>query len=67
MKFITHLQQKLEAYLPEIIASYEGEIEAASLSEMEITIRQMSHEVGGKVLRTCLEAQTPKYPEDEVK
>ena len=65
MKFITYVQQELEAYLPEIMASYDGEIEAVSLSEMETEIRQMSHEVGGEVLRVCLEAQTPKYPEDE--
>jgi hypothetical protein len=67
MEFITYLQQELEAYLPEVIASYGGKIEAGSLSEMEATIRQLSHELGGEVLRACLEGQTPKYPEDEVK
>lgn len=67
MKFITHLQHELEAALPQIIASYDGPVEAESLSELEVSLREMSHQLGGEALRQCLEAQTPKYPEDEVR
>lgn len=67
MKFITYLYQELEAYLPEIITSYDEKIEAESLSEMEVEIRQMCHELGGEIMSQCLEAQTPKYPEDVVR
>jgi len=66
MEFITYLQQELAACVPQIIASYEREVEAKSLSEMEIEIRQMCHELGGEIMVGCLEAQTPKYPEDDV-
>jgi len=66
MEFITYLKTELEGYLPQIIASYEGEIKAGSLSEMEMEIRQMCHELGGVIMVQGLEAQTPKYPEDDV-
>jgi len=66
MKFITHLYQELEAYLPEIIASYDEKIEAESLSEMEVEIRHMCHELGRAIVVQCLETQTPKYPKDAV-
>jgi len=67
MEFITYLQAELEAYLPQIIMSYDGAIEANSLSEMEVEIRPMCHELGGAIGVQCLEAQTPKYPEDHVR
>jgi len=56
----------LEAYLPKIMAGYDKKIKANSLSEMEVEIRQMCHELGGAIVAECLEAQTPKYPEDHV-
>jgi hypothetical protein len=66
MEFITNLETELKAYLPQIIRAYEGKIEADSLSEMEVEIRQMCHELGGEIIVECLEAQTPHYPEDQV-
>ena len=66
MEFITYLQQALKASLPKVINAYEERVEANSLSEMEVEIRQMCHELGGEIMVQCLEAQTPKYPEDHV-
>jgi hypothetical protein len=66
MEFITYLQTELEAHLPQIIASYGEKMEAHSLSEMEVEIRQMCHELGGVIMKQCLEAQTPQYPADYV-
>jgi hypothetical protein len=62
MDFITYLQQQLTAYLPEVMAGYEGEIRATSLSEMEVTVKKAMHEVGNKVLTEWIAAQEDKYP-----
>lgn len=67
MEFITFLQEKLSAYLPEIIAAYEGEMRAASLSEMEQGLKAVFQGVGGEALEHWLARQTPQYPEDEVR
>lgn len=66
MEFISFLQHTLISPLPQIIAAYEGEVTASSLSEMETAIRDMSQAIGGEVLAVCLAAQTPQYPEDKV-
>lgn len=42
-----------------------GEVEAESLSTMEVAVKQMLHEVGGEVLQAWLEAQDAHYPADE--
>src|SRR3990172_6973775 len=67
MEFIHFLQETLITQLPEIIAAYDGDVTASSLSEMETAIKEMSHIVGGELLAQWLAAQTPKYPEDEVR
>lgn len=67
MEFITFLKEKLSAYLPEVIAAYEGEVRAASLSEMEKGLQAALQEVGGEALGQWLAAQTPRYPAEEVK
>jgi hypothetical protein len=64
MDFITHLQQTMMQELPAMMAGYEGEITASSLSEMETAVKQMLHEVGNEVLRQWVEAQEERYPED---
>lgn len=65
MDFITTLQQKMMEHLPELMSEYEGDICATSLSEMETSIKEMSHELGNEIMRQWLEAQAQKYPEDE--
>ena len=65
MDFITHVQERMLAQLAEIMAEYEGAVNAASLSEMETTVKQMTHQVGNEVLRQWLEAQDQQYPDDE--
>ena len=65
MDFITYLQQTLIAQLPEMIKSYEGEIEATSLSAMEKCVKQMTFELGNEIIQQWLEAQAGKYPDDE--
>jgi hypothetical protein len=62
MDFITHVQKRLKEALPEIIESYEGEVTASSLSEMEVRVKALSHEVGNGVMCHWLEAQDEKYP-----
>ena len=63
MEFIT----SLKAAFMECIsgALKEGEVQAESLSAMEVEVKHMLHEVGGEVLRQWLEAQDGKYPADE--
>ena len=65
MEFITFLKEKLSVCLPEIIAEYEGEVQAASLSAMERGLKAALQEIGGEALEYWLAAQTPKYPADE--
>lgn len=65
MDFITTLQQEIMQQLPELMSQYEGDLSATSLSEMETSIKQMSHELGNEIMRQWLEAQAQKYPEDE--
>lgn len=65
MNFITDLQQKMMQQLPELMSQYEGDLSATSLSEMETSVKQMTHELGNAILQEWLEAQAQKYPEDE--
>lgn len=65
MDFITDLQQRLSEYSAEMLADYEGDVSAKSLSEMETSLKQMLHEVGNDILVQWLEAQEQKYPDDE--
>jgi hypothetical protein len=66
MDFITHVQQGMEAALPQIIADYEGEISAASLREMEQEVNEKMQQVGRTVLATWLESQREPYPAETV-
>ena len=61
MEFITHLQQRLSAFLREEIEGYEGEINATSLAELEVAVKQMEQEFGKLVIEKMLEAQEPAY------
>lgn len=63
MDFITHVEAELMAAIPEILASYDGQVAAESLSEMEVTVKKMTHELGNWVMTQWLEAQDNKYPE----
>jgi hypothetical protein len=65
MEFITYLQQRLGEQVPAIIAEYEDEITASTLSEIEVAVKHMTHELGNDVIRQMLEAQEPRYPADE--
>jgi hypothetical protein len=65
MDFITDLQQRMMQQLPELMRQYEGDIFATSLSEMETSVKQMTHELGNAILQEWLEAQEQKYPADE--
>jgi len=67
MEFITFLKEKLKAYLPEVIAAYEGDLEVKSLSEMEQGLKAVMQEVGGEALGQWLAAQAPRYPAQEVR
>jgi len=66
MDFSTYLEQKLSECISEAIATYEGEIKAKDLLEMEQTIRQVTQTQGNEMLRQWLEAQDEKYPADEM-
>ncbi len=63
MEFIAKLKAALLICIGEVIKSELVEM-AASLSEMEVTVKQMLHEVGNTVLTEWLEAQDGKYPAD---
>lgn len=65
MNFITDLQQALDEQSAEMIAAYEGDVSAESLSEMETSLKQMLHELGNEIMGQWLEAQEQKYPDDE--
>lgn len=65
MEFITYLQQRLGEQVPEIIGEYEGEIEANDLSEIEVAVKEMTHQLGNTIIQQVLEAQEPRYPTDE--
>lgn len=67
MEFTTFLKEKLSAYLPEVIAAYEGDIRAESLTAMEKGLKAAMQEVGGEALGHWLAAQTPTYPADAVR
>jgi hypothetical protein len=56
-----------ERVLPEVIAAYEGDVRAASLSEMETSLKAVLQEVGEDAIEYWLAAQTPKYPAEEVR
>jgi hypothetical protein len=62
MDFITYLQQQLAAYLPEVMAGYDGKITATSPSEMEVAVKKAMHELGNKVLTEWVAAQEDQYP-----
>lgn len=65
MEFITYLQRRLGEQLPEIMSEYEGEISAHDLSEIEVAIKAMTHQLGNTILQRVLEAQDERYPADE--
>lgn len=67
MEFTTFLKEKLSAYLPEVIAAYEGDLTAASLTVMERGVQAAMQDVGGEALEQWLGAQTPRYPAQEVR
>jgi len=64
MDFITYVQQELTAYLPEVIKGYSAEVTAASLGEMEVAVKEMTHQLGNEILREWVEAQEEKYPSE---
>ena len=64
MDFITDLQQTLMKQIPEMMADYEGDVSAQSLSEMEVCVKQMMHELGNEIMGQWLEAQEQKYPDE---
>jgi Uncharacterised protein family (UPF0236) len=63
MEFIAVLKAALIECIGGAIQA--GEVEAESLSAMEVSVKQMLHEVGREVLQAWLEAQDAKYPADE--
>ena len=63
MEFIAGLKEGFVGQLGAVLKV--GEVRAARLSEMEVNIKAMLHEVGGEVLRQALEAQDEGYPADE--
>lgn len=65
MEFITYLQQRLGEQVSEIIGEYEGEIAANDLSEIEVAVKEMTHQLGNTIIQQVLEAQEPRYPADE--
>ncbi len=67
MEFTTFLKERLRAYLPEVMAAYEGELQAESLSAMERGLKAALQEVGEAALGHWLQAQTPRYPADEAR
>jgi hypothetical protein len=64
MDFISYLRQTLTEQLPAMIAAYEGDLSASSLTEMEQAVKQLTQAVGNTMMQQWLEAQTPKYPQD---
>lgn len=64
MDFITDVQESMMEHVSEMIGNYEGDFSAKNLSEMEVALRQMLHELGNEILCQWLEAQEQKYPDD---
>ncbi len=64
MDVITYMQRSMMQQIPEMIESYEGDVSAGSLSEMEKAVKQMTHELGNEIMCQWLEAQEPKYADD---
>ncbi len=62
MDFITYIQQRLTAYLSEVIQAYDGEVTAANLGEMEVAVKEMTHALGNEILKEWVEVQEEKYP-----
>src|ERR1700690_4322873 len=63
MEFITGLKAAFMACIEGVIKG--GEVQADSLSAMEVAVKQMLHEVGNEVMGQWLEAQDAKYPADQ--
>jgi hypothetical protein len=63
MDFIARLKTAFVTCIGEVVQSEAVEV-AASLSEMEVAVKQMLHEVGNEVMGQWLEAQDGKYPAD---
>lgn len=63
MEFITRLKSALLTCIREEI-NREAVEAAASLSAMEVAVKQMLHEVGNGIMSEWLEAQDEKYPAD---
>ncbi len=63
MEFIAKMQAALLTSIREVMKR-EPVAVAASLSEMEITVKAMLHEGGNAILSQWLEAQDGKYPAD---
>lgn len=64
MEFITYLQGRLSEQVSALIAEYDGEITASGLSELEVAVQHMTHDLGNEITRQVLEAQEPRYPAD---
>jgi hypothetical protein len=65
MEFTTQLPNELNRQLAQVISEYLTDRQAASLGEMEQTVRQMAHELSAEVMRQWLERQEGRYPEAE--
>jgi hypothetical protein len=65
MECITYLQGRLSEQVSALIAEYDGEITASSLSEIEVAVQHMTQELGNEITRQVLEAQEPRYPADD--
>jgi hypothetical protein len=65
MEFITYRQERLSEQVPALIAEYDGEIMASSLSEIEGAVKHMTQALGNEITRQVLEAQEPRYPADD--
>jgi hypothetical protein len=63
MEFITRLKAVLLRCIREAVNSEAVEA-AASLSAMEVDVKQMLHDVGNALMSAWLEAQDDKYPAD---
>ena len=64
MDFITYVQEELAEHLSKVIDRYPGEVTAESLSEMEVMVKQMTHQVGNEMMRQWLEAQAEQQAVD---
>lgn len=64
MEFITALQKAFEASVGKVLEN--SEVQAESLSEMEISLKGMLHQIGKSVMAAWLERQDAKYPADHL-